>query len=65
MKIGDIQHVTHSSGEPLAKPYYRLLTQLKEPEPFHRKFFPHQKSIAHWKSFKTRKEAEQYAKENL
>lgn len=68
MKIGDIKHVTHThgqSGEPLAKPYYMLLTELNDPEPFQRKFFPHQKSIPHWEFFETREEAEQYAKENL
>jgi hypothetical protein len=65
MKIGDITHVTHNHGEPLAKPYYTLLVELKEPESFHRKFFPNQKAIPHRKTFNTREEAEEYAKQNL
>jgi hypothetical protein len=65
MKLGEITHVTHVSGKPLAKPYYKLCAELREPEAFHRKFFPNQKAIPILKSFDTRKEAEQYAKQNL
>ena len=65
MKVGDIEHVTHTSGKQLAKPYFTLLVELKEPESFERTFFPNQKAIPHRKTFNTREEAEQYAKENL
>jgi len=65
MKVGDITHVTHIHDELLAKPYYKLLVELKEPESWHKAMFPNQKGIPHHCVFKTREEAEQYAKQNL
>ncbi len=65
MKLGEITHITHTSGRPLAKPYYRLCVELREPEAWHRKMFPNQKAIPHSECFDTRKEAEQYAKQEL
>ena len=65
MKLGEITHVTHVDGKPLAKPYYELCVELQEPEAFHRQFFPNQKAIPLMKHFDTRKEAQQYAKQNL
>jgi hypothetical protein len=65
MKVGQIEHVSHIDGKPLAKPYYTLCVELKELEAFHRQFFPNQKAIPQRKSFNTREEAEQYAKQNL
>ena len=57
--------MTHVDGKPLAKPYYELCVELQEPEAFHRQFFPNQKAIPLMKHFDTRKEAQQYAKQNL
>jgi len=65
MKLGEMTHVTHGSGRPLAKPYYNLCVELQEPEAWQRAMFPNQKAIPILKSFDTRKEAEQYAKQNL
>jgi poly(3-hydroxybutyrate) depolymerase len=65
MKIGQIEHITHNHGEPLAKPYYTLLVELKATESWQRAMFPNQKFIPHRKHFNTREEAEQYAKQNL
>lgn len=65
MKLGEITHVTHVDGKPLAKPYYKLCAELREPEAFHRQFFPNQKAIPHCHTFDTREEAEEYAKQNL
>jgi len=63
MKIGDITHVTLDGVEP-RKPY-KLVIELQEPESWQREFFPNQKAVPHVRYFKTREEAEQYAKENL
>lgn len=65
MKLGEITHITHASGRRLAKPYYSLCVELREPEAWQRAMCPNQKAIPHCESFDTRKEAEQYAKQNL
>ena len=65
MKLGEITHVTHVSGKPLAKPYYKLCVELQQPLAFHREFFPNQKAIPHYEIFKTREKADEYAKQNL